>query len=205
MLVGGVSPMRLKQRGFLSSFHIGNYEISVLQVAVKTKGCQLIQFDKRKDIRSLAMKEISGFVIHTCGRGGRGGHWLAITLIGNAFYRIDSLLPHVIKIGNEESLFNHLAEEIKNKRTMLFCLMDEGTVYNDSWMKELKLKEKLTHCCDSRHILTRKHWIERKLGHSLRKSQKTMHIPATSSGVSQNINDESDNSSETSQKGCNLL
>ncbi|XP_014776702.1 josephin-1 isoform X3 [Octopus bimaculoides] len=38
----------LKQRGFLSSFHIGNYEISVLQVAVKTKGCQLIQFDKRK-------------------------------------------------------------------------------------------------------------------------------------------------------------
>ncbi|CAI9739518.1 josephin-1-like isoform X2 [Octopus vulgaris] len=147
------------------------------------------------------MREIKGFVIHTCSRGGRGGHWLTIALIRRAFYKIDSLLPYVIKIGDQEALFTHLAEEIKNKRTMLFCLVNEGTVYDDSWMKELKIKERTTHFCDNR----RKHWIEHKLGHPLRKSQKTMHIPPTSSGLSQNINDESDNSSENSQKGCNLL
>ncbi|KAH8272606.1 hypothetical protein KR018_004053, partial [Drosophila ironensis] len=104
-------------RSFLG---LGNYDINVIIAALKTRNCEVVWFDKRKDPSSINLEEILGFILNIPSDSKIGNitlpwrrrHWITVRRVGFYYYNLDSKLQHPKKIGNAADVFIYLKEQL---------------------------------------------------------------------------------------------
>ncbi|XP_014776703.1 josephin-1 [Octopus bimaculoides] len=169
---------------YRSTFAVGNYDINVLMVAVQSKGYDMLWFNKTRNLKCLVLENIEGFILNIpCGNIimkliSQGKHWITIRKISNVYYSLDSNNKAPVEIGSDDELLVHLCEQLNNNHTELFLIVTPDVDKNKSWFRQLPPEEE---------------WgnpLTKPLDPKKKKSEAAC---------------EAEDSSDTTQNGCNLI
>ncbi|KAH0561454.1 josephin-2 [Cotesia glomerata] len=124
---------------------LGNYDINVIMAALQKKGCEAIWFDKRRDLNSLNLDKIDGFILNVPTEYKLGfvllplkkRHWIALRKIKGAFYNLDSKLDSPVLIGNNDELIAYLKDQILSKEKELLLVVSREIANNQDWLIKL--------------------------------------------------------------------
>ncbi|KAK2181642.1 hypothetical protein NP493_386g01029 [Ridgeia piscesae] len=121
---------------------LGNYDVNVIMAALQSKHCDIIWFDKRKNIDRLQLDNILGFILNVPTDFSWGvvhlpvyrKHWIAIREINDTYYNLDSKLNAPQKI---KDVLVFLKEQIESKEKELLLVVsseisEAGTWYQDN-------------------------------------------------------------------------
>lgn len=86
---------------------LGNYDVNVVMAALQTRGHEAVWWDKRRDLASLNLAAISGFILNIPSEYRLGfvllplrrRHWVAVRDISGCYYNLDSKLERPQTIG----------------------------------------------------------------------------------------------------------
>ncbi|XP_051530790.1 josephin-1-like isoform X2 [Myxocyprinus asiaticus] len=91
----------------------GNYDVNVIMAALQTRGFEAVWWDKRRDVGSIALPNVTGFILNVPSnlRWGplrlplKRQHWIGVREVGGVYYNLDSKLrsPHAIGTADELS------------------------------------------------------------------------------------------------------
>ncbi|XP_055339498.1 josephin-2-like [Paramacrobiotus metropolitanus] len=126
-----------------SFFGFGNYDVNVVMVAVQSRNCEAIWWDKRNDLSSLDLSNVVGLILNLPNDYGIGSfklplgrrHWISIRPVSVAgtpppsshpaaagrepkrmvFYNLDSKFKAPLLIGNEAAVITFLREALGTK------------------------------------------------------------------------------------------
>ncbi|XP_057321022.1 josephin-2-like [Microplitis mediator] len=132
---------------------LGNYDINVIMAALQKKGCEAIWFDKRRDLNTLNLNNIDGFILNVPTEYKFGfvflplkkRHWIALRKIKGAFYNLDSKLDSPVLIGKNDELIAYLKDQILSKEKELFIVVEREIANNQDWLIKLNVNNINSH------------------------------------------------------------
>ncbi|XP_034950138.1 josephin-2-like [Chelonus insularis] len=137
---------------------LGNYDINVIMAALQKKGCEAIWFDKRRDLNTLCLDNIDGFILNVPTEYKLGfvllplkkRHWIALRKIHDTFYNLDSKLDSPLLIGKNEELLMYLKDQIQSKEKELFLVVSHDVASSQDWLIK---KNKCNKCLEDENSL----------------------------------------------------
>ncbi|XP_016346429.1 josephin-1 isoform X1 [Sinocyclocheilus anshuiensis] len=122
----------------------GNYDVNVIMAALQTRGFEAVWWDKRRDVGSIALPNVTGFILNVPSnlRWGplrlplKRQHWIGVREVGGVYYNLDSKLrsPHAIGTADELSYRS-------DHFTGSSCVTSfEGRTVNSYWLCQRRWK-----------------------------------------------------------------
>lgn len=119
----------------------GNYDVNVIMAALQTRGFEAVWWDKRRDVGSIALPNVTGFILNVPSnlRWGplrlplKRQHWIGVREVGGVYYNLDSKLriPHTI--GTADDLRKFLRQQLRGKNCELLLVVPEEVEVHQTW------------------------------------------------------------------------
>ncbi|MBN3291593.1 TTY1B protein, partial [Polypterus senegalus] len=109
-------------RSFLGT---GNYDVNVIMAALQSRGLAAVWWDKRRSVDLLHLDHILGFIMNIPSLVSLGflslpfrrRHWIAVRLVNECYYNLDSKLKGPVRIGDTCDLrLGHSEEKTSPRR-----------------------------------------------------------------------------------------
>ncbi|XP_005994319.1 josephin-1 [Latimeria chalumnae] len=123
----------------------GNYDVNVIMAALQTKGYEAVWWDKRKDVKLIALSNVKGFIMNVPSSLCWGPvklplkrpHWIGVRQVGGAYYNLDSKLKGPEQIGNEEDLRAFLKQHLNGKHCEILLVVPEEVEVQHTWRTDV--------------------------------------------------------------------
>ncbi|KAJ8363271.1 hypothetical protein SKAU_G00121020 [Synaphobranchus kaupii] len=122
----------------------GNYDVNVIMAALQTRGFEAVWWDKRRDVSSIALHNVTGFILNVPSNLCWGPlrlplkrqHWIGVREVGGVYYNLDSKLrcPHVI--GPPEELRKFLRHQLRGKNCELLLVVLAEVEIQQTWRSD---------------------------------------------------------------------
>ncbi|XP_040564398.1 josephin-like protein [Lepeophtheirus salmonis] len=123
-----------------SFFGLGNYDVNVLMAAFQDKGLESVWFDKRRDIASLNLDSIFGFILNVPNNYRylplfSQRHWIALRFFEDEkmYFNLDSHLKKPELIGREEDMIKYLTDKLFKSDNELILIMKSSYSREEMW------------------------------------------------------------------------
>uniref|UniRef100_A0AAQ4QIB2 Josephin-1 n=1 Tax=Gasterosteus aculeatus aculeatus TaxID=481459 RepID=A0AAQ4QIB2_GASAC len=111
----------------------GNYDVNVIMAALQTRGFEAVWWDKRRDVCSIELSNVTGFILNVPSnlRWGplrlplKRQHWIGVREVGGVYYNLDSKLRGPQPIGSPDEL-------------SFYASSCEGRTVNSCWSSQRK-------------------------------------------------------------------
>ncbi|XP_069766139.1 josephin-1 isoform X3 [Narcine bancroftii] len=119
----------------------GNYDVNVIMAALQTKGYEAVWWDKRRDVNTIALSNVMGFIMNIPSSLCWGPvklplkrqHWIGVREVAGIYYNLDSKLKLPDQIGNEDELRKFLKHQLRGKNCELLLVVSEEVEVHQSW------------------------------------------------------------------------
>ncbi|KAG9338849.1 hypothetical protein JZ751_025289 [Albula glossodonta] len=144
-----------KQRRELCALHAlnnksmlgnGNYDVNVIMAALQTRGFEAVWWDKRRDVSSIALANVTGFILNVPSNLCWGPlrlplqrqHWIGVREVGGIYYNLDSKLrcPHTI--GPPDELRKFLRQQLRGKNCELLLVVTTEVEVQQTWRSDAR-------------------------------------------------------------------
>ncbi|XP_064179875.1 josephin-1 [Anguilla rostrata] len=122
----------------------GNYDVNVIMAALQTRGFEAVWWDKRRDVSSIALPNVTGFILNVPANLCWGPlrlplkrqHWIGVREVGGVYYNLDSKLrcPHAI--GPPEELRKFLRHQLRGKNCELLLVVPAEVEIQRTWRSD---------------------------------------------------------------------
>ncbi|XP_030629990.1 josephin-1 [Chanos chanos] len=122
----------------------GNYDVNVIMAALQTRGFEAVWWDKRRDVGSIALPNVTGFILNVPSnlRWGplrlplKRQHWIGVREVGGVYYNLDSKLRSPHAIGTAEELRKFLRHQLRGKNCELLLVVPEEVEVHQTWRSD---------------------------------------------------------------------
>uniref|UniRef100_A0A4W5Q6E4 Josephin-1 n=1 Tax=Hucho hucho TaxID=62062 RepID=A0A4W5Q6E4_9TELE len=122
----------------------GNYDVNVIMAALQTRGYEAVWWDKRRDVGSIALSNVTGFILNVPSnlRWGplrlplKRQHWIGVREVGGVYYNLDSKLRSPHTIGNPDELRKFLRHQLRGKNGELLLVVSEEVEVQQTWRSD---------------------------------------------------------------------
>ncbi|XP_051899282.1 josephin-1 [Pristis pectinata] len=119
----------------------GNYDVNVIMAALQTKGYEAVWWDKRRDVNTIALSNVMGFIMNIPSSLCWGPvklplkrqHWIGVREVAGIYYNLDSKLKLPDQIGNADELRKFLKHQLRGKNCELLLVVSEEVEVHQSW------------------------------------------------------------------------
>uniref|UniRef100_A0A8C5GZQ3 Josephin-1 n=1 Tax=Gouania willdenowi TaxID=441366 RepID=A0A8C5GZQ3_GOUWI len=123
----------------------GNYDVNVIMAALQTRGFEAVWWDKRRDVGSIELSNVEGFILNVPSnlRWGplrlplKRQHWIGVREVGGVYYNLDSKLRSPQPIGNPDELRKFLRQQLRGKNCELLLVVSEEVEAHQTWRKNV--------------------------------------------------------------------
>ncbi|CAL8309858.1 unnamed protein product [Boreogadus saida] len=120
----------------------GNYDVNVIMAALQTRGFEAVWWDKRRDVGSIAVANVTGYILNVPSnlRWGplrlplKRQHWIGVREVGGVYYNLDSKLRGPHPIGSADELRKFLRHQLRGKNCELLLVVSEEVESHQTWM-----------------------------------------------------------------------
>ncbi|XP_042623461.1 josephin-1-like isoform X2 [Cyprinus carpio] len=122
----------------------GNYDVNVIMAALQTRGFEAVWWDKRRDVGSIALPNVTGFILNVPSnlRWGplrlplKRQHWIGVREVGGVYYNLDSKLRSPHAIGTADELRKFLRHQLRGKNCELLLVVPEEVEVHQTWRSD---------------------------------------------------------------------
>uniref|UniRef100_A0AAY5KY54 Josephin-1 n=1 Tax=Esox lucius TaxID=8010 RepID=A0AAY5KY54_ESOLU len=122
----------------------GNYDVNVIMAALQTRGFEAVWWDKRRDVSSIALSNVTGFILNVPSnlRWGllrlplKRQHWIGVREVGGVYYNLDSKLRSPHPIGDPDELRKFLRHQLRGKNCELLLVVSEEVEVHQTWRSD---------------------------------------------------------------------
>ncbi|XP_037320071.2 josephin-1 [Pungitius pungitius] len=122
----------------------GNYDVNVIMAALQTRGFEAVWWDKRRDVSSIELSHVTGFILNVPSnlRWGplrlplKRQHWIGVREVGAVYYNLDSKLRGPQSIGSPEELRKFLRQQLRGKNCELLLVVSEQVEAQQAWRSD---------------------------------------------------------------------
>ncbi|XP_056153560.1 josephin-1 [Lampris incognitus] len=122
----------------------GNYDVNVIMAALQTRGFEAVWWDKRRDVGSIELLNVTGFILNVPSnlRWGplrlplKRQHWIGVREVGGVYYNLDSKLRSPHPIGSAEELRKFLRLQLRGKNCELLLVVSEEVEAHQTWRSD---------------------------------------------------------------------
>ncbi|XP_012670015.2 josephin-1 isoform X1 [Clupea harengus] len=122
----------------------GNYDVNVIMAALQTRGFEAVWWDKRRDVGSISLPNVTGFILNVPSnlRWGplrlplKRQHWIGVREVGGVFYNLDSKLRSPHAIGTADDLRKFLRHQLRGKNCELLLVVPEEVEVHQTWRSD---------------------------------------------------------------------
>lgn len=119
----------------------GNYDVNVIMAALQTRGYEAVWWDKRRDVSSIALLNVTGFILNVPSnlRWGplrlplKRQHWIGVKEVDGVYYNLDSKLRNPHPIGTADELRKFLRHQLRGKNCELLLVVPEEVEVHQTW------------------------------------------------------------------------
>ncbi|NP_001187389.1 josephin-1 [Ictalurus punctatus] len=119
----------------------GNYDVNVIMAALQTRGYEAVWWGKRRDVSSIALPNVTGFILNVPSnlRWGplrlplKRQHWIGVREVGGVYYNLDSKLRNPHPIGTADELRKFLRHQLRGKNCELLLVVPEEVEVHQTW------------------------------------------------------------------------
>ncbi|XP_036409470.1 josephin-1-like [Megalops cyprinoides] len=119
----------------------GNYDVNVIMAALQIRGFEAVWWDKRRDVGSIALSNVTGFILNVPSnlRWGplrlplKRQHWIGVREVGGTYYNLDSKLRSPHAIGPPDELRKFLRHQLRGKNCELLLVVPEEVEAQQTW------------------------------------------------------------------------
>ncbi|KAK1881586.1 Josephin-1 [Dissostichus eleginoides] len=117
----------------------GNYDVNVIMAALQTRGFEAVWWDKRRDVGSIELSNVTGFILNVPSnlRWGplmlplKRQHWMGVREVGGVYYNLDSKLRSPQPIGAK-----FLRQQLRGKNCELLLVVSEEVEAHQTWRSD---------------------------------------------------------------------
>ncbi|KAM9831637.1 josephin-1 [Neosynchiropus ocellatus] len=122
----------------------GNYDVNVIMAALQTRGFEAVWWDKRRDVGSIQLSNVTGFILNVPSnlRWGplrlplKRQHWIGVREVGGVYYNLDSKLRSPQQIGCPDELRKFLRQQLRGKNCELLLVVSEEVEAHHTWRSD---------------------------------------------------------------------
>ncbi|KAM6951269.1 josephin-1 [Aplochiton taeniatus] len=122
----------------------GNYDVNVIMAALQTRGFEAVWWDKRRDVGSIALSNVMGFILNVPSnlRWGplrlplKRQHWIGVREVAGVYYNLDSKLRSPQTIGNPDEVRTFLRLQLRGKNCELLLVVSEEVEVHQTWRSD---------------------------------------------------------------------
>ncbi|KAM8836359.1 josephin-1 [Spinachia spinachia] len=122
----------------------GNYDVNVIMAALQTRGFEAVWWDKRRDVTSIELSNVTGFILNVPSnlRWGplrlplKRQHWIGVREVGGVYYNLDSKLRGPQPIGSSDELRKFLRQQLRGKNCELLLVVSEQVEAQQAWRSD---------------------------------------------------------------------
>ncbi|KAM3592204.1 uncharacterized protein V6R79_014663 [Siganus canaliculatus] len=122
----------------------GNYDVNVIMAALQTRGFEAVWWDKRRDVGSIELSNVTGFILNVPSnlRWGplrlplKRQHWIGVREVGGVYYNLDSKLRSPQPIGSSDELRKFLRQQLRGKNCELLLVVSEEVEAHQTWRSD---------------------------------------------------------------------
>lgn len=122
----------------------GNYDVNVIMAALQTRGFEAVWWDKRRDVGSIELSNVTGFILNVPSnlRWGpfrlplKRQHWIGVREVGGTYYNLDSKLRSPQCIGSPDELRKFLRQQLRGKNCELLLVVSEDVEAHQTWRSD---------------------------------------------------------------------
>ncbi|XP_069578287.1 josephin-1 [Brachyistius frenatus] len=122
----------------------GNYDVNVIMAALQTRGFEAVWWDKRRDVGSIELSNVEGFILNVPSnlRWGplrlplKRQHWIGVKEVGGVYYNLDSKLRNPQPIGDPDELKKFLRQQLRGKNCELLLVVSEEVEAHQTWRSD---------------------------------------------------------------------
>ncbi|XP_043958732.1 josephin-1 [Gambusia affinis] len=122
----------------------GNYDVNVIMAALQTRGFEAVWWDKRRDVGSIELSNVEGFILNVPSnlRWGplrlplKRQHWIGVREVGGVYYNLDSKLRNPQPIGSPDELRKFLRQQLRGKNCELLLVVSEEVEVHQTWRSD---------------------------------------------------------------------
>uniref|UniRef100_A0A8D0B639 Josephin-1 n=1 Tax=Sander lucioperca TaxID=283035 RepID=A0A8D0B639_SANLU len=122
----------------------GNYDVNVIMAALQTRGFEAVWWDKRRDVGSIELSNVTGFILNVPSnlRWGplrlplKRQHWIGVREVGGLYYNLDSKLRSPQPIGSSDELRKFLRQQLRGKNCELLLVVSEEVEAHQTWRSD---------------------------------------------------------------------
>ncbi|XP_077358410.1 josephin-1 [Festucalex cinctus] len=119
----------------------GNYDVNVIMAALQTRGFEAVWWDKRRDVGSIELSNVTGFILNVPSnlRWGplqlplKRQHWMGVREVAGVYYNLDSKLRGPQPIGSPDQLRKFLRQQLRGKNCELLLVVSEEVEARQTW------------------------------------------------------------------------
>ncbi|XP_055005846.1 josephin-1 isoform X2 [Boleophthalmus pectinirostris] len=136
-----LSPSTLMTPHKKSMLGNGNYDVNVIMAALQTRGFEAVWWDKRRDVGSIELSNVTGFILNVPSnlRWGpfrlplKRQHWIGVREVAGMYYNLDSKLRSPQCIGSPEELRKFLRQQLRGKNCELLLVVSDEVEAHQTW------------------------------------------------------------------------
>uniref|UniRef100_A0A8C6SK54 Josephin-1 n=1 Tax=Neogobius melanostomus TaxID=47308 RepID=A0A8C6SK54_9GOBI len=138
-----LSPSTLMTPHKKSMLGNGNYDVNVIMAALQTRGFEAVWWDKRRDVGSIELSNVTGFILNVPSnlRWGpfrlplKRQHWIGVREVAGTYYNLDSKLRGPQSIGCPEELRKFLRQQLRGKNCELLLVVSDEVEAQQTWRR----------------------------------------------------------------------
>ncbi|XP_077407573.1 josephin-1 [Vanacampus margaritifer] len=119
----------------------GNYDVNVIMAALQMRGFEAVWWDKRRDVGSIELSNVTGFILNVPSnlRWGplqlplKRQHWIGVREVAGVYYNLDSKLRGPQPIGSPDELKKFLRQQLRGKNCELLLVVSEEVEARQTW------------------------------------------------------------------------
>ena len=110
-----------------------NYDMNAIMAALQTKGYEAVWWDKCRDVSTITLTNVMGFIINLPSSLCWGPlklplkrqHWICVQEVGTTYYNLDSKLKMTEWIGGKSELRKFLKHHLQGKNCEILLVVPE--------------------------------------------------------------------------------
>lgn len=122
----------------------GNYDVNVIMAALQTRGFEAVWWDKRREVGSIELSNVTGFILNVPSnlRWGpfrlplKRQHWIGVREVGGTYYNLDSKLRSPQRIGSPDELRKFLRQQLRGKNCELLLVVSDEVEAHQTWRSD---------------------------------------------------------------------
>ncbi|CAL1604877.1 unnamed protein product [Knipowitschia caucasica] len=122
----------------------GNYDVNVIMAALQTRGFEAVWWDKRRDVGSIELSNVTGFILNVPSnlRWGpfrlplKRQHWIGVREVSGTYYNLDSKLRTPQSIGRPEELRKFFRQQLRGKNCELLLVVSDEVEARHTWRRD---------------------------------------------------------------------